>query len=353
MIFRGRHEVLLVERLDDSGGTLRWELPGGRLQEGETLDEAFSREILEEVGINAISGNPVHVWAFSTDDGESVLALARDAIQWHGQLSLSCRDASERLGENRWFQISALPESIDENSRAAIARSMALIPRGEKEQKFSECVLCQVLDESPDAPIRTSMDQAQLPSEVLCESAFYVAVSDVAPLTPGHLLIVSREHTKGLFSGPRSHLVDLEGILEYCSARLQAIYGKRAIAFEHGACVSDQGCGISHAHLHVLPLEASLMGLAEDLSGWREYDSLESASDAVPPGTDYLLIVEGRVNVRLGSAPSQVLRRRISGFLGTEFWNWSDTVLLGRIPTDSITALHASWKLGHRHGGRE
>jgi len=46
-------EVLLIRR---AGRTFHnyWALPGGRVEEGETVEEALIREIKEEVGVNAI-----------------------------------------------------------------------------------------------------------------------------------------------------------------------------------------------------------------------------------------------------------------------------------------------------------
>ena len=57
-------EVLLVRRIDDGN----WELPGGRIEVGETARQAVIREVAEESGVaielTALSGvysNPSHV----------------------------------------------------------------------------------------------------------------------------------------------------------------------------------------------------------------------------------------------------------------------------------------------------
>lgn len=48
-------KVLLLQRERRSGQTY-WDLPGGRLQKGETLLEGLQREVEEEVGLHKISG---------------------------------------------------------------------------------------------------------------------------------------------------------------------------------------------------------------------------------------------------------------------------------------------------------
>jgi ADP-ribose pyrophosphatase YjhB (NUDIX family) len=48
-------ELLLLERHHPSKG-MYWDLPGGRLQRGESQLEALSREIKEETGMDNISG---------------------------------------------------------------------------------------------------------------------------------------------------------------------------------------------------------------------------------------------------------------------------------------------------------
>ncbi len=46
---RRAHRVLLVrQKVDAARG---WSLPGGRLEQGETLQEAMAREMLEETGL--------------------------------------------------------------------------------------------------------------------------------------------------------------------------------------------------------------------------------------------------------------------------------------------------------------
>jgi 8-oxo-dGTP diphosphatase len=55
-------KILLVREGDSHSG--KWEMPGGGLDFGENIGEAFKREIREEMGLNVrrMSERPVYVW---------------------------------------------------------------------------------------------------------------------------------------------------------------------------------------------------------------------------------------------------------------------------------------------------
>jgi len=50
VVHDGEHRLLLVRRANDPGRG-RWSLPGGRVDPGETDEQAVTREVLEETGI--------------------------------------------------------------------------------------------------------------------------------------------------------------------------------------------------------------------------------------------------------------------------------------------------------------
>lgn len=76
-------EVLLVRRIDDGN----WELPGGRIEVGETARQAVIREVAEESGISieltALSGvysDPTHVLVDPDGSIHQQLALCFHAV---------------------------------------------------------------------------------------------------------------------------------------------------------------------------------------------------------------------------------------------------------------------------------
>jgi ADP-ribose pyrophosphatase len=60
IVFR-EGKILLVKRARDPGRGL-WAIPGGRLEYGETLQQATEREILEETGITIRAGEPYYTF---------------------------------------------------------------------------------------------------------------------------------------------------------------------------------------------------------------------------------------------------------------------------------------------------
>ncbi len=67
VVFTAHGDVLVLRRGTDGG----WELPGGRLAPDEDAVEGIHREIVEETGIDARVGRPVHAvsWRNAADEG--------------------------------------------------------------------------------------------------------------------------------------------------------------------------------------------------------------------------------------------------------------------------------------------
>jgi mutator protein MutT len=68
LIHRGRVLLLRNERGE-------WELPGGRLDDGETPEEALTREVREEAGLMVSVASLVDAWVFEVTPGKKVLVL--------------------------------------------------------------------------------------------------------------------------------------------------------------------------------------------------------------------------------------------------------------------------------------
>lgn len=57
-------------------GRDEWELPGGRLERGETPKECVEREVLEETGLTVSAGPILDAWVYEVLPGRSVFVVA-------------------------------------------------------------------------------------------------------------------------------------------------------------------------------------------------------------------------------------------------------------------------------------
>ena len=90
-------------------------------------------------------------------------------------------------------------------------------------------------------------------AHVVAECGTVVAVADLAPVTEGHLLIITRRHTEDLFSMTAQEQTDAMTLAAVL--REQALAADAAITgFNVGAnCGASAGQKVMHAHIHFIP----------------------------------------------------------------------------------------------------
>jgi ADP-ribose pyrophosphatase YjhB (NUDIX family) len=129
VIIRQRRILLLQKSQGDVNYALRWELPGGRLEDSESLDEQLQREVREEVGLEVSPQEPLALWMWrlaSTPQAPPVVAVARYCIEAEpaAQVSFEAHDEGDNIRDYAWVDVAEIEHTeLIDNSRAEPAPS--------------------------------------------------------------------------------------------------------------------------------------------------------------------------------------------------------------------------------------
>jgi diadenosine tetraphosphate (Ap4A) HIT family hydrolase len=164
-------------------------------------------------------------------------------------------------------------------------------------------------------------------SRILFRSNRFIVIPSLGQIAEGHLLLLPINHWTSIGDLGESLLAEFAELSRAVTKGLREQYGS-CIAFEHGVrSASAGGCGISHAHLHALPLPQSLDpvdSLKSKFSYKRVADlnELRNESDGM---SGYLFYQDTRSIAYVFDAPnleSQYMRKALTAVLGAHDWDW-------------------------------
>ena len=96
-------EVLVCQRRPDQPMSLKWEFPGGKIEPGETAEQALARELEEELGITAVIGPRIAQIRHRYRNGGTIDLQFFTVKQFTGELSNRIFNAMQ------WAPLSTLP----------------------------------------------------------------------------------------------------------------------------------------------------------------------------------------------------------------------------------------------------
>ena len=89
-----------------------WEFPGGKVEEGETLQQCLDRELNEELGIITKSGEVITKTIFEYEHGAfEIVALKCEIIS--GDIELRVHDKIEWVEVDRLLELNLLPADVE------------------------------------------------------------------------------------------------------------------------------------------------------------------------------------------------------------------------------------------------
>ncbi len=102
-----------------------------------------------------------------------------------------------------------------------------------------DCIFCKIV-------------KGEIPSSKIYEDDEFLAFLDIAPVNPGHTLIVPKIHCKDLLDFPKAEEADL---MEFIKKVARAVKkATKADAFNLGMNNGEaSGQIVPHAHLHIIP----------------------------------------------------------------------------------------------------
>lgn len=95
--------VLICQRTRHQTMPLKWEFPGGKIEEGEQPRDALRRELDEELGITAVIGDEVSRFRHEYPNGNSVELRFYDVREYSGEME------NRIFRDVRWAEPAKLP----------------------------------------------------------------------------------------------------------------------------------------------------------------------------------------------------------------------------------------------------
>ncbi|MCG6577780.1 NUDIX domain-containing protein [Pseudomonas sp. AF32] len=108
--------VLMLNERDE------WELPGGRIEVGETAPQCLAREIVEELAVEVSVGEPLDSYLFEVIPGKHVF-ISTYRCQLLGGFVPTISHEHKEIG---LFEPGRLPANLPEGYRQSIVKALGL-----------------------------------------------------------------------------------------------------------------------------------------------------------------------------------------------------------------------------------
>ncbi len=187
--------------------------------------------------------------------------------------------------------------------------------------------------------IDLSSKQPEFWNEPLFESANFLVLPSLGALVESWLLVLPKKHAVSLGALDSDLIAEAKHVKNALVSQMTRTYSS-VCAFEHGPSKANSliGCGVDHAHLHIVALKFDLLPavqpfLPKDVR-WSPA-SLAECQTAHSRGDDYLYLEQpiglGRIASH-GEFGSQLFRRAIASQIGLpDQFSWREHPQLSNV----------------------
>ncbi len=163
---------------------------------------------------------------------------------------------------------------------------------------------------------------------VISETEHFVVLPSLGSLVAGWLLLVPKFPLGRIADLKTEFRDELEALVEQCIDKVESGFG-RAFLFEHGGNKGSKvSCGVDQAHLHIVPLEFDLLGLATQSTrqSWAFKNGFVLPYD-ICGGDEYWYVSDQKRTISIAATEpkSQWFRKLIAGQTGQSHkWDYNE-----------------------------
>jgi diadenosine tetraphosphate (Ap4A) HIT family hydrolase len=172
----------------------------------------------------------------------------------------------------------------------------------------------------------------------------------MSPLCIGHLLLVSRDHYLGFADVLKDHELEVKDVLKRVLHQYRNTFG-RHVVLEHGSSSDIDGSAcITHAHWHLLPLEADAVHEMIFMDGLScaELPDLRYLTTMADQGRSYFYVGDSSRHRLYGVGKSmrrQYLRSIAGTLLGIPDPEWDYALVVRKDVFHATMSRVASWSI--------
>ena len=190
-----------------------------------------------------------------------------------------------------------------------------------------KCVFCREV--KGDRETNFARIYPELKTRFIMSSVHFHIMPCIGQLSETHCLLIPKVHYCNFRSIHPEFIPEIQELISQFNEVLANPKDDDLLIFEHGAIgPSDGGCGIYHAHLHIMGVPKSFdPNCLHSFRSNRKFEAIdESLLTTIPRSKPYLLVGSRdkgfKVDLCTEKIPSQYLRKQFATKLGIREWDW-------------------------------